>query len=274
MIYKIIQPSSYLQSFVKDYLLLHFVFDKGSPVPVKPFPANTVQCLVFYVQGSVTAFDPNSNESKLFPKIAINGSITSRLDYSIPHDCLLLSINFHPDALSKFLRLPLTAFVDERIDAEAILSPEIGIALERMVNSASYENIVRIAEAFLWNRIQNLKTDFHPIDQVARLIATNPTIVRIEEMASQACLSVSQFERRFIQLTGITPKFFSRINRFYSAYQFKDRKPDTDWLSIALQTGYHDYQHLVKDFKQFANTSPKSLLAAQAQSPERILGIG
>ncbi|HTR29679.1 MAG TPA: AraC family transcriptional regulator [Puia sp.] len=274
MIYKIIQPSPQLNSFVRDYLLLHFVFDKGHPVPIKPFPANTQQCLVFYVRGSVTAFDPNSKKSILFPQIAVNGSITSRLDYSISHDCLLLSVNFHPDALSKFLRLPLTDLVDERIDAEAMLGPLAGIAYERMVYSDSYESIVRIAEAFLWKRIQNLKADVHPIDQVARLIASNPIQVKMEEMASHACLSVSQFERRFIQLTGITPKFFSRINRFYSAYQIKDRNPGTDWLSIALQAGYHDYQHLVKDFKQFANTSPKSLLDAQARSPERILGIG
>lgn len=46
-----------------------------------------------------------------------------------------------------------------------------------------------------------------------------------------------------------------------------------DWLRIALETGYHDYQHLVKDFKQFSGVTPHSLLVAQAQSPERILGI-
>ena len=46
-----------------------------------------------------------------------------------------------------------------------------------------------------------------------------------------------------------------------------------DWLRIAVETSYHDYQHLVKDFKQFSNVTPHFLLAAQAQSPERILGI-
>lgn len=49
MIYKVIQPSFHLHAFVKNYLLLHFTFDKNIPVPVKPFPASTLQCLVFYV---------------------------------------------------------------------------------------------------------------------------------------------------------------------------------------------------------------------------------
>lgn len=274
MIYKIIQPASHLKTFVKDYLLLHFVFDKNASVPIKPFPANTLQCLVFYLRGSVSAFDPNSGKSKTFPQIAINGSITSRLDFSVSYDYAMLSICFHPGALSKFLRLPLTEFVDERIDAEAILNPEIHKAQEQMENAGSYENIVQIAEDYIWKRIQNLKTDFQPIDKVARLISENANAITVEKMASYACLSISQFERRFMQLTGITPKFFTRINRFYNAYQIKDRNPNIDWLSVALEAGYHDYQHLVKDFKQFSNTLPRSLLEAQAQSPERILGIG
>jgi AraC-like DNA-binding protein len=273
MIYKIIQPSPHLQSFIKDYLLLHFTFDAKIPVPVKPFPANTLQCLVFYVKGFVTAYDPNSGISIVFPQIAINGSITSRLDFRVSPDYLLLSVGFHPGALSKFLRLPLTEFVDERVDAEAILNPEIHAVQERMANATSYENIVQIAEEYLWKRIRKLKIDDHPIDKVARFISDNPSAVTIEQMASNACLSISQFERRFIQLTGITPKFFVRINRFYKAYQLKDQNPNMDWLRIAVETGYHDYQHLVKDFKQFSNVTPHSLLVAQAQSPERILGI-
>ena len=273
MIYKTIQPSPHLQSFIKDYLLVHFVFDKNSPAPVKPFPASTLQCLVFYLKGFVTAYDPNSGVSEIFPHISVNGSITSRRDFRVSHDYMLLSIGFHPGALSKFLQLPLTEFVDERVDAEAILNPEIHQAHEQMKNATSYENIIQIAEEYLWNRIQNIKTDFYPIDNVARLISESSHFITVEKMASLACLSISQFERRFIQLTGITPKFFTRINRFSNACQLKDQNPKMDWLRIAVESGYHDYQHLVKDFKQFSNATPHSLLLAQAQSPERILGI-
>lgn len=274
MIYKIIQPSAHLQDFIKDYLLLHFTFDKAVPAPVKPFPANTLQCLVFYIKGAVIANDPGSGANTILPAIAVNGPITSRLDYNISHDNLLLSIGFHPGALSKFLRLPLKEFVDERIDATAILNPEIHYAQQRMMNALAYENIIHIAEEYLWKRIQKLKTGFHPIDSVARLIVANPNFLTIEKMANEACLSISQFERKFIQITGITPKLFARITRFYNAYQLKDRHPGRDWLSIAVEAGYYDYQHLVKDFKQFANVAPHSLLEAQAHSPERILGVG
>ncbi len=274
MIFKVLPPGPQLRAFIKDYLILHFKFDKSSFVPAKPFPANTLQCLVFYVKGFVTAKDPKTGLCKVLPKVAINGSITSRLDYLVSNDCLIISVGFHPGALSKFLRLPMTEFVDERIEAEAVLNPEILRVQERLINEISYDNMVRIVEEFLLKRIQNLKMDKQPIDKVVQLIYENPNSFRIEKMANEACLSLSQFERRFMKLTGITPKYFARITRFYNAFQLKDRNPKSDWLSIALESGYYDYQHLVKDFRQFANVSPHSLLVAQAHSPERILGLG
>jgi AraC-like DNA-binding protein len=273
MIYKVIQPSLKLQDFVKDYLLLHYVFDKNETKPVKPFPANTQHCLVFYLRGVVTAFDPKTGLSKVYPKTSINGSQISRFDFHLSPHYLMFSVNFQPSALTKFLRLPLTEFIDDRIDAEAILNPEIRQLHEQMTNASSYDSLVQMVENYLWKRIQNLKADFHPIEKVAQILSDNPTSFKVERMASFACLSISQFERKFMQKIGITPKFYSRINRFYQAYQIKDKNPKADWLSIALETGYHDYQHLVKDFKQFSDTSPHSLLEAQANSPERILGI-
>jgi AraC-like DNA-binding protein len=273
MIYKIIQPSLHLQDFVKDFLLLHYVFDKTDPTPIKPFPASTQHCLVFYLRGGVTAFDPKTGLSKVYPKTSVNGSQISRFDFHLSPHYLMFSVNFQPSALTKFLKLPLTEFIDERIDAEAILNPAIHQLHDRLANANSYESIVEMVEHYLWKRIQSLKTDFHPIEKVAQIISENPNSFNVEKMAGFACLSISQFERKFVQQTGITPKFYARINRFCQAYQIKDKNPKADWLSIALETGYHDYQHLVKDFKQFSDTSPHSLLEAQANSPERILGI-
>ncbi|MDZ7936580.1 MAG: DUF6597 domain-containing transcriptional factor [Emticicia sp.] len=122
MIYKVIQPSLYLQHFVKDYTLLHFVFDKNISPPTKPFPANTQHCLVFYLRGGITALDPKTGLIKVYPKTSINGSQISRFDFHLSPHYLMFSVNFQPSALMKFLRLSLTELIDERIDAEAILN--------------------------------------------------------------------------------------------------------------------------------------------------------
>lgn len=119
MIYQIIQPAAYLQAFVKDYTLFHFVSGKNDSIPVKAFPANTQHCLVFYLRGTVKAIELKSGMSTIFAKTAINGSQISRYDFHLSPHYLMFSVHFQPGALAKFLRLPLTDFTDERIDAEA-----------------------------------------------------------------------------------------------------------------------------------------------------------
>jgi AraC-like DNA-binding protein len=240
-------------------------------IPVKPFPANTEHCLVFYLRGFVAAIELATMATNVFPKISINGSQLSRFDFHISNQFRLLSVQFQPGVLSKFLRLPLTDFTDVRIDAEAILRAEISHIYKEMSDTEEYEKIIGIIETYLWKRINYLQINFHPIDIVARMISENPTGLSLEKMAGDACLSISQFERRFRQQMGISPKLFLRINRFYKAYQLKEQNPDKDWLSIALHTGYYDYQHLVKDFQQFSYSTPQSLLLAQANAPEKFL---
>jgi AraC-like DNA-binding protein len=275
MIFRHIAPSPHLQPFVKEYFLLHFEFDTQSPPPVKPFPVRPQHTLVFYLRGGINAYNPETRIFKKFPKIAINGSQTRRYDFHLPHSQMMLSVDFQPGGLSKFLQMPLNdEFLDERIDAESLLNPEISDVYEQLVNAGSYALLIPIIESYLWKRIQRLNINFQPIDKMNLLIESELVNRPIEQWADYACLSVSQFERRFKQQMGISPKFFARINRFHQAFALKEHQLSMDWLSIALQTGYHDYQHLVKDFKQFAGATPNSLIRAHANAPERILGIG
>jgi AraC-like DNA-binding protein len=249
-------------------MLLDFRSEEGDAIPVKPFPANTGHCLVFYLEGQVTAVDPQSGTALVYPKIALNGSQLSRFDFHISPRFRILSVEFQPGVLSRFLRESLREFTDVRVDAEALLQPGIRTVQEQLCHAKAFPEIVTIIEAYLWKRISSGKLESGPIDRVARVITENPAGWTIRQLAAEACLSVSQFERRFTDAEGITPKLYARINRFFKACQWKERHPGRDWLGIALDAGYYDYQHLVKDFRQFASTTPQSLLQAQAASPD------
>ncbi|MEO8772451.1 MAG: DUF6597 domain-containing transcriptional factor [Ferruginibacter sp.] len=230
MRYQIIQPSVHLQSFIKDYLLFYAVFDKKDPAPVKPFPATTHHSMVFYLRGDITAVKTATGQSKKFDRIVINAVQVSNFNFHLSSEYLMLSVNFQPGALSKFLQMPLTAFMDERIDAEAILNPGIKELYEQMSNAMINENIIQLVETYLWKRIKNISTNLQPIDKISLLMTMHPGVYSIEQLAGHACLSISQFERRFMKQEGITPKLFDRINRFSSACLLKNLQPNLDWL--------------------------------------------
>jgi transcriptional regulator GlxA family with amidase domain len=52
----------------------------------------------------------------------------------------------------------------------------------------------------------------------------------------------------------------------------KNNYPHYDWLTIALACGYNDYQHLVKDYKEFAAVTPSIYYLQDSKAPERFFG--
>jgi hypothetical protein len=131
--------------------------------PVKPFPAHTDHNLVFYLRGRIKACRLETGETQQFARIAINGSQTVRLDFHLPPEYLMLAVHFQPGILSKFLRMQLPEFTDQRVDAEAILNPGISELYERLVNTADQNELITILEDYLWQRIQKMKMEFHPL---------------------------------------------------------------------------------------------------------------
>jgi AraC-like DNA-binding protein len=272
MIHRYIKPSPHLALYIKEYLLLHLKFDSHFVPPRKPYPVCPEHAIVFYIRGGVVQHHL-SGEIRPLPRTSILGQCVNRNDKQISNEILMIHVRLQPGALFKLLRIPMTDLVEQTIDAEAVLGHEIHEVSEKMQNSASYEQMLQIVEAFFSKKIQAIKTEPRLIDSIGQVIMSHPHEFDLDRLAQQTYVSTRQFERIFMNQIGISPKFFARICRFYKAFEEKEANPTLDWRSIAWNTGYTDYQHLVKDFKQFAGVTPNLLLLENATSPERLIGV-
>jgi len=268
--YRTWPPSAHLQPFIRELLLLDVAAEPGEVVPAKAMAANTEQCLVFYLRGQVTAVQPESGTTTVYAPTALNGTQSARFDFYISSRFRMLSVQFQPGVLAKFLRVPLPEFTNARIDGEAVLAAEIRQVQEQLVNAPTYAALGELVEAYIWQRIQRLGIAFQPFDRALHALAAHPQGYSLDQLAREACLSKSQLERRFVQQLGVGPKLYGRIVRFSQAHALKQARPELDWLHVAVACGYYDYQHLVKDFRQFAHATPPALLLAQAQAPDRL----
>jgi AraC-like DNA-binding protein len=273
MIYKYIKPSSILQDFVRDYLVAHFIFDKNEPVPFKPYAPKPEQGITFFPKGFVSIQDQYTGSIIQAPKVAIFGQQVSRYNFHLTQEYLMLRVHFHPGALYRLLGTPLFEFTDQYSDAAAVVNREVEDVNESLAASNDYAQMIQIIEKYLLSKIKKINKDSYLIDKVAALMYAEPSKISLDYLANQACLSPRQFNRKFTERIGVGPKLYSRIIRFYRAYQYKEMHPGTDWLTIAVLFDYSDYQHLVKDFKEFAGVTPAIWVNEDNQSPERILNL-
>lgn len=271
MIFLDIPPSPALQPYVRTFRLVHL---SGPAAELKsPYPTRLEQALVFFVRGHIHCFDPLKGKSIPIARNALFGQQVSRLDFypiSDP-DFLMLMVVFQPAGLYRLLGLPSGEFICEFCDAELVMSSELQVLNDQIAYAKNYDSIIELAENFFVKKAKLIKIEAHPIDDIGRLLMTNPSPFSLDYLADQACLGPRQFERKFKERMGIGPKLFSRIGRFFNTLQYKEANPHLDWLSIAIDFGYSDYNHLVKDFKKFAHVTPNLIVKDYNQRAELIV---
>jgi AraC-like DNA-binding protein len=221
----------------------------------------------------LTIKNPLTNEARIAPAISICGQQVSRYNFYLSCEYLMLRVHFHPGALYRLLRIPLFEFTDSWFDATSVMNNEVVAVNERLANCMNYMQMVAIVEDYLISRKQRLAKTDHPLDAVASCLYADPSRFSLDWLAKESCLCPRQFNRKFTERMGVGPKLYSRVVRFFKAYQYKEAHPQDDWLTVALLYGYTDYQHMVKDFKEFAQVTPNFWINQDNQSPERILRL-
>jgi len=273
MIFKLIPPCPALSQYVRSYQLIHFEFTSDIEKPVKPYPPRPEQCIIFYPRDPLTIEYQATQQKIIQPRSIISGQVVSRQNLHIGNDYIVLKVIFYPGALFHFTQMPLTKITDWNADAESVFSTEMRLVNERLNSTDNLQTMVAIVEDFLLKMISKLKVTCGPIDKVAKLLLYQPDKFSLDWLAKQSYLSIRQFQRKFSERVGVSPKLFARLSRFDKAFRFKCNNPDLDWLRIAVETGYHDYQHLAKDFIEFADVLPNTLIQEESNSPDCYFGF-
>ncbi|MBO0929356.1 helix-turn-helix domain-containing protein [Fibrella aquatilis] len=274
MIYQEIQPCPALQPFVRNYLLVHFDHLPDNQ-RVKPYPTRIEQALVFFAKGRIRSHDPLTNTTTNIAPNALFGQHVSRLNFHTftEPDFLMLMVIFQPGAMHRLLGFSSHELTQEFCDAEAVMNAGLQSVNDQIANSPTYPAMIERAENYLLRKLRTIRIDAHPIDRIGELLLHNPTPFSLDWLADQANLSPRQFERKFSERMGIGPKLYSRISRFYQTFDYKEKNLATDWLTVAIQFGYTDYDHLAKDFKQFTHVTPNLILREYAQRPEMVVNL-
>ncbi|MBC7921011.1 MAG: AraC family transcriptional regulator [Ferruginibacter sp.] len=271
-------PSPALREYVRLLQLVHFVFPAGTVLPFKPYWPRPEQCLTFYARQTETVEYVDSGRQVRKPRSALIGQPAIVTNRHVGREFLLFQVVFQPGALFRLTGLPAHELTNTFVDAEAVFDPEIRLVNERLSSTDVYAEMTGIVEGFIHYLIKRRRAtpsrfSIRPVDKVGLFMLQNSSPASLDWLANQACLSTRQFYQNFIQRTGISPKLYNRIIRFDNAMKISHAQPTKDWLSIALASGYYDYQHLVRDFKEFTTLTPREFSQRDSQAPERSFGL-
>ncbi len=267
-----IQPAKHLQSFIRFYRIIDFDFTRQpqTVVNIKAYRPRIEHCLQF------TPFDYERvsypGKKDISCKVAVFGQQTVLTQRKVGNRFLNFQVVFQPGVLHTLLQMPMDELCNVYTDATIFFGIQIQEMNEQLAVAESYKQMIDSIEIFLTRLLYKKQLPLHAVNRIAHLLVVTEDTTKMEWFAGQANLSYRQFDRVFKSNTGIAPKDFRNLVKLDRAYLLKNRKPETDWLSIALQSGFHDYQHLVKNYKKFTGYSPTQFYQLEQQAPERHFG--
>lgn len=266
-------PGPALAAYVRVYRIVQFVFTGITNLPYKPYPPRPEHCLSFYPRDTETVEYVNSGKTITNLKTVLMGQQDEVTNRYVGRDFLVFQVVFRPGALYRLTGIPSWELNNSYFDAETVFHKHIKEVNDKLNDAKGFTDMISVVESFLLKQVNRGVRDFHRLDEVSNIILQSTDHISIEWLAKESCLSLRQYERKFKERMGISPRYFNKVVRFENAFRLKNKYPYLDWLSIAIHCGYHDYQHLVKDYKAFTNQSPTGFHLLDNAAPERKFGV-
>jgi AraC-like DNA-binding protein len=257
---RLVRPLPALEPFVRYYGDRNARL--GDTVVVHPTVARAAPILDFeFGDADAVLVIPCDGRAPLFsPRIVLVGMQTHRQgELHIRGTVDTFAILFQPSALGLLFALPAQQFTNQGIDAESVFGPVIARFQEQLADCRTFEERISVANQFLLRRTLAVRTR-DGISAAAIEILRGAGGVRIPAMAERAGLGLRQFERRFVQQVGVSPKLFARIARFEAAIDRMARSPQGSWTDVAHRFGYLDQMHMVHEFTGFTGETPTRAL--------------
>ena len=272
MVLKDFLPNELLRAYVRCYRIVHMRFEHDNPPPFKPYTPRPEQCLAFYPYDREKVDLTTQNKTVTNVSVALIGQALSVTNRYIHGNFMVIQILFQPGALYRLTKIPSLEITDAYMEADAVFGKEIHWVNEAFFHAKTYRELVDIADGFVFQLAQRTSIEAHPIDLVCQKMLNNP-VASLDQLARLSYLSNKQFERKFVERTGVNPKVFARLVRFDKAFREKNLRPDRDWQSIAFDCNYYDYQHLVRDYQAFTGLKPTDFHLLESRAPERRFGL-
>ncbi len=108
------------------------------------------------------------------------------------------------------------------------------------------------------------------VDKVARIVDSvvhDRGITRVEDLAERESLGVRALQRLFGAYVGASPKWVINRYRMHEAVEQIARGTPPDWVALALDLGYFDQAHFIRDFKVLVGQAPAEYARAAKRAP-------
>lgn len=168
----------------------------------------------------------------------------------------VFGIKFKPGGFYPFYRLPVVDLLNQSMDVAACFGAAGAELTTLLLAASSFEAMCAAAEAFLLRRLPAADANVARVSSLLARIAQETGIVTVDNVLAVSGLNKRGLQRLFQKYVGVGPKWVIQRYRLHEAIAQVQAGKALSWTALALELGYFDQAHFVRDFRQLVGMAP------------------
>lgn len=167
----------------------------------------------------------------------------------------LLGVRFRPGGAVPFLDVPLHELTDRQVALDVLWGGRAGSLAAALAEAPMHER-VRLLERHLLAALRPAPVVDDIVRRTVELMQRTRGGIGIRSAAQALGVGERRLERAFDHSVGLSPKRFSRVVRFLRAVRRIGARATSPGARVALDAGYADQPHFIREFKSLAGVTP------------------
>ena len=254
-IFNFYKPQPPLSKFVDNFWLYegYVPEHKGERI----LPTGTLELVINLRQNELRFYDAECSENCFRLSGAIVSGASGRgFAPDTVGEALIIGVHFKPGGAFPFLGLPAGELADTHVDLETLWGPSAGRLREHLCEARTSAERFQLLQEALLSRLCHGVEQHYAVSAALEMFVKHQAGPRVREAAKYLSLSQRRFIEVFKAEVGMTPKLFSRIQRFQQTRAFIHHNPSINWADLAVDLGYFDQSHFIREFLEFSGISP------------------
>ena len=217
-------------------------------------PSGTLELVINLAENEFRIYDALDSEScRRFSGAIVSGAYEKFFVIDTQQHASVIGVHFKPSGAYPFLGIPPGALAATHVDLETLWGPPARQLRDMLCLAHTPAQRFQILEAALTARLARPTRQHDAVTLAVNQLSSGSPV---RDVVEQVGLSHRRFIEIFTAQVGMTPKLFSRVQRFQRASSFTRRQSSLDWSNVAVECGYCDQSHLIRDFITFSGLSP------------------
>jgi AraC-like DNA-binding protein len=166
-----------------------------------------------------------------------------------------LQVDFTPIGAHLFFGVPMHELTNRVIDVEDLLRRNDNL-VARLEAAPTWDARFALLDDVIATRVSAARRPAPEILWAWRALEETNGAVPVGKLAERMGRSRRHLATRFREHVGLAPKTFARVVRFSRAVGLIQRGIGGSFAELAYECGYFDQAHLIRDFREFAGTTP------------------